>query len=265
MRQMAHRAKCKLCGKRRTLRRSHLLPAALYKMMREPGSKVSNPIVISRATSVSTSKQIWAHLLCEECEHRFNIGGENYVMTQVYGNIRFPLLDRLRVALPFQEMPGLALYSGPAIGVNTRRLAYFALSVFWRASVHRWRAPHGGEVWYSLGAHEEPVRRFLLGHGGFPADLIVIVTACTDAASQGSCFTPCVVRGGAHEGFGMLVRGIHFRLFVGADLPAQLRRVCCFTSPRQVILRGSCHRISMHAFANLQQTSKPSRRLQKRA
>ncbi len=52
---MAHRTECKLCGKRRKLQRSHLLPAALYKMMREPRAKVSNPVMITRTTSVSTS------------------------------------------------------------------------------------------------------------------------------------------------------------------------------------------------------------------
>jgi hypothetical protein len=40
-----------------------------------------------------------------------------------------------------------------------------------------------------------------------------------------------------------------------------MRRVCCFTSPRQVILRGSCRRISVHAFAHLHGSSRPSRAL----
>ena len=254
-------ARCKLCQKRKRLQRSHLMPAALFKIMREPGTKVSNPIMITSETTVSTSKQLRTYLLCKECEHRFNVDGEGYVLTQVCNGIRFPLLDRLNVAMPFQEMPGLALYSGIAVGIDTARLAYFALSVFWRASVHRWRAPHGGLVWTGLGAYEEPVRRYLLGDAEFPADLIVIVTACTDLGSQRSCFTLCIIRGDAHAGFGMMTCGVHFRLFVGAGLPRALRRVCCFTSPRQVILRGNCHRISMHAFGYLRKTTKESHSL----
>ena len=128
--------------------------------------------------------------------------------------------------------------------------------MFWRTSVHRWRAPHGGTVWNKLGIYEEPIRRYLLGEAGFPANLIVIVTACTDYGWQGSCFTPCIIKASQHTGYGMLARGIHFRVFVGADLPEELRRVCCVTSARRVILRGSCHRISAHAFGHLHETTR---------
>jgi len=253
--------KCKLCRKRRQLVRSHLMPAALYAMSREAGSRVSNPIMVTRETSVPTSRQIWAHLLCRECGERFNVGGEHYVLTLVYDGTHFPLLERLNVAVPLEETNTLALYSGPAVGIDVKKLAYFALSVFWRASVHRWRAPHGGAVRNSLGQYEEPIRRYLHGVAGFPADVVVTVVACTDDASQGRSYTPCMVRGHEVPGFGMLTRGIHFRLFVGADLPQPIRNVCCFSSPRQVIFKGSCRRISTHAFAFLHETSRPSRAL----
>jgi hypothetical protein len=253
--------RCKLCRKRRRLVRSHLMPAALYAMTREPGARISNPIMVTRATSVPTSRQVWAYLLCRECEHRFNVGGEQYVMTLVNNGANFPLLERLNVAVPLQEISTLAMYSGPQMGIHVQELAYFALSVFWRASVHRWRVPHGGIIWHSLGAFEEPIRRYLLGEAGFPADVIVSVTACTDRGSQGSFYTPCEIRGHAITGFGMLARGIHFRMFVGPAIPEQMRRACCFTSPNQAILRGSCHRMSVHAFAHLHETSRPSRTL----
>jgi hypothetical protein len=123
--------------------RSHMMPSALYAMSREHGSRISNPIMITRVTSVPTSRQIWAYLLGRKCEHRFNAGGEQYVMTLVHNGISFPLLERLNVAFPLQESSTLAMYSGPAVGIDVRQLAYFALSVFWRASVYRWRGPHG--------------------------------------------------------------------------------------------------------------------------
>lgn len=241
--------------------RSHLMPAALYAMSHEPGARISAPIMVTRATSVPTSRQIWAHLLCRECEHRFNVGGEQYVMTLVNDGNQFPLLDRLNVALPLQEISTMAMYSGPRIGIDVRRLAYFALSIFWRASVYQWRGPHGGTIWTSLRAYEEPIRRYLLGETEFPNDVIVAVMACTDYGSQRSFYTPCEVRGHEVTGFGMLARGIHFRLFVGSDVPQPMRRVCCFSSARQVILRGSCRRISVHAFAHLHGSSRPSRAL----
>jgi hypothetical protein len=257
---MSHN-KCKLCGKRRRLVRSHLMPAALYAMSREVGARVPNPIMVTRLTSVSTSRQIWARLLCTECEHRFNVGGEHYVLTLVHEGTHFPLLERLNVAVPLEETNTLAVYSGPAVGIDVEKVAYFALSVFWRASVHRWRTPHGGAVWNNLGQYEEPIRQYLHGEAGFPADVVVAVVPCTDNGSQGSFYTPYMIRGHEVPEFGMLVRGVHFRLFVGADLPHSIRNACCFSSPRQVILKGSCRSISTHAFAFLHETSRPSRAL----
>jgi hypothetical protein len=237
------------------------MPAALYAMSREHGAQISNPIMVTRGITVPTSRQIWAYLLCRDCEHRFNVGGEAYVLTLVNDGTRFPLLERLNVALPLQETSTMAMYSGPAVGIDVQQLAYFALSVFWRASAHRWRGPHGLVVWNSLGAYEEPIRRFLLGEAGFPVDVVMAVVTCTDYTSQGSFYTPCVVRGHVVTGFGMLARGIHFRLFVGPDIPQQMRNVCCFSSARRVILRGNCRRISVHAFGYLHRTSRPSRAL----
>ena len=112
------RARCKLCRKRRRLVRSHLMPAALYAMSREHEASISNPIMITRATSVPTSRQIWAHLLCRECEQRFNVGGEQYVMNLVNDGTQFPLLDRLNVAVPVQAISTMAMFSGPAVGIN---------------------------------------------------------------------------------------------------------------------------------------------------
>jgi hypothetical protein len=133
------------------------MPAALYRMTRLQGGTAGNPVMITRATAVPTSRQLWAHLLCSGCERRLHEGGEDYVMRQVHNGERFPLLERLNVAMSLQSMPGLATYSGRAAGIDTYRLGYFAMSIFWRASIRRWPGPHGGEIWQSLGADR---RRF---------------------------------------------------------------------------------------------------------
>jgi hypothetical protein len=174
---------------------------------------------------------------------------------------RFPLLDRMAVAMPLQEIHTLAMFSGPGIGIDVQRLAYFALSVFWRASAHRWHGPHGGTVWNDLGPYQEMIRQYLLGEAAFPADVAVPVVACTDYESQNSFYSPCQIKGHKVPGFGILVRGIHFRMFVGPEIPQPLRNSCCVTSARSVILRGSCRHISVHAFAYLHATARPSRSL----
>jgi hypothetical protein len=50
-----------------------------------------------------------------------------YVMTLVHNGTDFPLLEKLNVALPLQEISTLAMYSGPAVG---RDLETFATGVW---------------------------------------------------------------------------------------------------------------------------------------
>ena len=84
--------KCKLCGnRRRELLRSHLTPAALYRMTQQQGDRGEAPVLVTRRTTVPTSRQVWAYLLRGRCEDRFNAGGENYVLSQVHNGEDFPL------------------------------------------------------------------------------------------------------------------------------------------------------------------------------
>jgi hypothetical protein len=59
------------------------MPAALYAMTRRQGGALGNPVLVTRQGDVQTSRQYWSHLLCGECEERFNRNGERYAMTQV--------------------------------------------------------------------------------------------------------------------------------------------------------------------------------------
>ena len=73
------------------------MPAALYAMTLRQGGALGNPVLVTHQGDVQTSRQYWSHLLCGECEERFNRNGERYAMTQVdNGQGRFPLFDRLR-------------------------------------------------------------------------------------------------------------------------------------------------------------------------
>ena len=114
------------------------MPAALYAMTLRQGGALGNPVLVTHQGDVQSSRQYWSHLLCGECEERFNRNGERYAMTQVdNGQGRFPLFDRLNVAMPREATPEISLYSGRDIGIDVDQLAYFAMSIFWRGSVHR--------------------------------------------------------------------------------------------------------------------------------
>ncbi len=254
-------ATCPLCKDPTSLPivRSHLMPAALYLKTREIGAKNSRLIMVTSKTTTPTDKQIQDDLLCVACEDCLNRFGEKYALAQVHDGKDFPLLIRLRLAMPLYSGLGVEKFSGDSVGVETDKLAHFALGLFWKASVHVWRAYDGSTIHHSLGKHEEPVQQYLRRATGFPDELALIITVCTDSYSQNNFYTPCEVTGSLIKSYGVLARGIHFRLFVSADLPEAIQESCCVTSVGKPLFTGDCTRISGHAFQFLNATSRPSR------
>jgi hypothetical protein len=250
---------CKLCLKRRKLRKSHLLGRAFYKMCKGVGS---DPIVMTPQIILPTSRQVSDYVLCETCEQLFNSNGENYVSTLVYDGTGFPLLDKMNVALTVKEEPNLLVYSASAMGLDVDKIAYFALSVFWRASVHSWATIGAQRTSVSLGAHEEPIRKFLVGKAPFPVDIAVVVHACSDHGSKGLIFFPTAAIGSTYATYSVLVRGLYFRVLTGLSPSAHGRRLCIVNSPRHVIFEEDCNKRTLHAYGHLRKTAKVAKPLQ---
>jgi hypothetical protein len=116
---------------------------------------------------VSISNQVKDYLLCEDCEHKVG-NAENYVLPLVRQDEKsFPLLEKLRSSEPLGSgQTGSLVYSAPAVGIDTDRLAYFALSMFWRASAHIWKTLNGQIISTPLRPWEEPIRKYLNGETG---------------------------------------------------------------------------------------------------
>ena len=147
-------AKCKLCLRITDLQNSHLMPASLYKKSRIPSTSNPNPTLVTEKGSKQTSRQIRNFVLCHDCEQLFSKNGESYVMTQVFDgkSKKFPLLDTLQATAPTwggPEFVGYELAATPDL--DREKLGYFALSVFWRASVHIWRERGEEPVTLELG------------------------------------------------------------------------------------------------------------------
>jgi hypothetical protein len=160
------RGKCKLCLKEKDLQDSHLLPRTLYRMARGVGAKGNqDPFVVTRQASKQSSHQMKDYLLCRDCEQLFSRIGEAYVMrlvTKQKGDI--PLLETLNAVRPTvagSEWRAYSLADTPAI--DRAKIAYFALSVFWRASVHTWVQANGERTHVELGTkYNDEIRRYLL-------------------------------------------------------------------------------------------------------
>jgi hypothetical protein len=117
---------------------------------------------MTRKVAVATSKQMREFLLCHDCERRFHELGENWFAQKDYDGKHFPLLDRLGVALPMGATSECQIFASAAVGIDTGKLACFALSILWRASVKKWKMIDGQTTSIDLATHEEPIRKFLL-------------------------------------------------------------------------------------------------------
>ena len=129
---------CRLCQQIKPLQRSHLIGRALYKILHELDDEGDDPIVMTREIVTHTSRQVRDYLLCHNCEDRLNKNGEAYVGTLVCRKNDFPLLNRLNLAFPHRVEKTHVEFSGARVGIDTDKLAYFALSVLWRSGAHKW-------------------------------------------------------------------------------------------------------------------------------
>ena len=181
---------CRLCGRFDDLRDSHLMPKAFYKLARQCGEINPNPIVVFGGVARKTSAQVRDVLLCQRCEHRFNVRGERWVIENAWrGEGRFPLLTKLRAATPVQELPDFRMYEAATVPhVQMDQLVYFAASVFWRTAVHDW--PGANRI--QLGAPAEQFGRYLLDEGPWPADAIlqILVSDSRELEQNAVLFLP---------------------------------------------------------------------------
>jgi hypothetical protein len=67
---------CRLCLERRDLKESHLLPAGVHKLLREPAAPNPNHILLTPQIAFQTSRPIKDYLLCAHCEDLFSRNGQ---------------------------------------------------------------------------------------------------------------------------------------------------------------------------------------------
>ena len=235
---------CKLCLNNRDLRDSHLMPRALYRMARGSGVKGNqDPHVLSAKGRKTSSHQIQDYVLCHECEERFNKNGENYVMRVVTKRTgQFPLLDMLTaIPTPLKGRNWTAYVAAQTPGIERAKIAYFALSIFWRASVHTWEQESGEKTRISLGKkYNEEIRRYLLGETPIPKNANLLVAVCTDELSQKIFFVPGENDKVKDGSFGVMVRGLFFQFRI-TNIPAPWQaRLSMVNTPHEPISVWNC-------------------------
>jgi hypothetical protein len=249
---------CKLHLKSAELRLSHFVPAGVYRLLIPDRSDLRHPTLITNKVEIRTSMQMRDYVLCRECEARFDQGGEAYTISQMNGSRGFPLLERLRVSPSINFSLHGEVFAGRDLGIDTKKLAYFALSVIWRSAVHIWPSIRG-HVPDSVDLREfqEPIRQFLLDETPFPDQITVLSTACTDMYSQSAVYAPTKMIGSPTPGISFLACGIHFAVLMGRTNPAAIHSLCTYRSERgYLFLRDNSAR-TIQAFGQLHSTAQP--------
>ena len=229
---------CALCHRRLPLCDSHLLPKAIYRLLRKKATS-QGPVHFGDGYSYSTDKQVTDYLLCLDCEARFQRLGEGWVLRQCYrGESRFRLRSTIQSIAPDRQNADIKVYSltgNPAITpAESEMLIYFAMSVFWRAGVHTWRY-EGRRIGIDLGPYLEPIRLYLTGEAAFPPRVILVIRISSLVKLAEFMNAP---EGRNENGFhfhSFTIPGLTFLLFVGGRLNEQWFELATAPTPARYV------------------------------
>jgi hypothetical protein len=229
---------CKLCLRERELLESHFMPAAFYPR----GKKLQ---FLTNSGVATVTREMKAHLLCRDCEMRFDQNGESEVLRWIVPKLtkRFPpLFERLRLGRPREHWPDLARFAGYDLGLDMDRFAYFAVSIVWRASIHDWTLHNGSMMErIPLGQFANDVRHYLLGETSLPSAMSVIVMVSSDEESRKMWFVPDEWIEAKCRNVRFIVRGVMFRVIMGHEMPPLFHDLSC-TSPQKCLFYGNAEK-----------------------
>lgn len=229
---------CKLCLRNKDLQNSHGLSRSLYKKLRSRGKGNTDPCVVTAREFRRSSEQYTDYVFCKECERRLNNGGENYVMRILPGKNRFPLLEILDDARPYRTGNGWKAYRAvDTPEIDRDKLAYFGISIFWRASVHTWTLKDHKPIHIDLGAkYNEALRRYLMAETGVPAQANLSVMVCTDLLNRKLMNPPTEHDTHRPRSYGFLACGVDFDFCISKTAPSWARHLSLMTKPDQLII-----------------------------
>lgn len=250
---------CKLCLQRKELCDSHFLPKGIYRHFRKQQS--GDPIVMTPKLIVSTSKQVHDYVLCAECEERFSVR-ERYILPFMAGENGFPMIEKLRNK-PFAPAGSYLRFSGPIIGVDTEKLAYFAVSMIWRGAVHSWATIDRQRTGDLVVPNVEALRYYLLDEAPLPDDTYIFVLICADRLSQVQVQGPFLVGGPENDNrFEMLMSGILLQVGVGRS-PAERDLICAVHTNDRAVFYGDHYEHSLNFARSFHQKARIAKNVPK--
>ncbi len=263
------KGRCKLCHNVTYLCDSHLLPAALYRLLRSSTVTPRDPLLITPGVTRTTSRQVSDYVLCPECEDKLRAGGEDWVLRHCYrGGETFGLRALALGSKLLNEGPNEGpmgnFYSAKSNpNISTAALSFFAASVIWKAAAHRW--PYlaaAGISPLALGPYEERLRTYLLGRDSLPPSIAVWVWVSRYERPSRAISTPHSDRMWGCHVHSFAVPGMLFMLFAGRTIPYNVRYLCISRGPdRPILVSNAPDDLLATDVDNLSRTTKLSKAL----
>ena len=264
---------CRLCQGSRKLSNSNFLPAVFYRHLGLDETGTFQNKALPRLTKdrlMHVPKHVTKHLLCGDCEQRFNKGGEAWVSRVGYQVGRgFKLQDTLKRANPRLTLDsGWVYYGDDDSTIDWSKLAYFALSVFWRGAADPWTANQGGEPFIEMDAVlQENLRLFLLGKADYPENVMLMLKLASTRKgaahmmsfpSKGNIVGPTW----RAEQYSFIIPGMIFTLVPGPSVPEEaVRQGCLIRGDGHPIFMMNSDRLFMLEQIKLAVTAEPSQKI----
>ncbi len=224
-------APCKLCGTTVVLQWSHIIPRWTYRRLiaSVPGGP-QNPVQVADDVAITSGEQDAEYMLCRPCEERFGPAEQYVASIAVNENGTFPAVAKTTV-VPTAPDPEWKI--GDASALDCDAIAYFVVSVIWRASVSA-RFPK-----ISLGPkYSAEFAEYLLGRSSFPSSARLMVEFMQPGSLPRVDRMIVAPEGQSDVGFHVYqfcMFGMWFRLMVGSVLPDSIKPVS-FLDTKHVLL-----------------------------
>jgi len=247
---------CALCQTPNAhLQNSHALPRFAYKRIRADSDlRNPNPVQVTEGRAFQTSKQKQKHLLCFACEQRI-AKSETYLATlcqQPDG--RIPIIEHLSPSATPGEIDTVVPYE-----IDCEKLAYFAVSVVWRADLLGGNSALGDR-------YREQLRRYLLGLQPFPAQaraMLLVLDGGSLATNMGRVLTMPITRRFENcREHSFIICGFVFTILLGCRLPVDSEHICLVhADPKRIIVAPAHQSALVKAIVHAGARGIPSRAL----
>ncbi|MBL0950905.1 MAG: hypothetical protein IBJ08_09450 [Pseudomonas sp.] len=219
---------CTLCTKPANLIDSHLMPKSVYRSISKGSAGHGQNIVLINGlnrSAVYSDKQAKKHLLCESCELKFSMNGEDKVIPLMARPNGFKLATKIKKIKPLFHTEDEIWYFPPN-DETAFNFMYFAASIAWRLSATDWSGFGIPETKNSI--HKESMTAFsdyLLGNTEHPTNTYLAIYVDNQIVDTPSMSFPAIKNHEGHQHIVFSIPGIKFSMLAGSDHTPGVREI----------------------------------------